>query len=75
VLNYPIKLDDKLSSVYRVASTGQGAPTKQVLEAYEVVASQIDAELAKLKEIMTNDVPKLNALIREKSLPVIGLKK
>lgn len=75
VLNFPIKLDDKLSSVYRVAATGQGAPTKQVLEAYDVVASQIDAELAKLKDIMSNDVPKLNNLIREKSLPVIGLKK
>jgi Mg2+ and Co2+ transporter CorA len=75
VLNFPIKLDDKLSSVYRVAATGQGAPTKQVLEAYEVVASQIDAELAKLKDIMNNEVPKLNGLIREKSLPVIGLKK
>jgi hypothetical protein len=75
VLNFPIKLDDKLSSVYRVAATGNGAPAKQVLEAYEVVASQIDAELAKLKDIMSNDVPKLNAMIREKSLPVIGLKK
>jgi hypothetical protein len=74
VLNYPIKLDDKLSSVYRTGSVGNGAPTKQVLEAYEVVAAQIDVELAKLKEIKDTDVPKLNAMIREKNLPLIGLK-
>lgn len=75
VLNYPIKLDDKLSSVYRAASVGNGAPTKQTLEAYEVVAGQIDEQLSKLKQITDNELPKLNALIREKSLPVIAPKK
>ncbi|HSK12443.1 MAG TPA: hypothetical protein VK907_04460 [Phnomibacter sp.] len=75
VLNYPIKLDDKLSSVYRVASVGNGAPTLQTLEAYNVVAAQIDEQLNKLKAIGDNDVPKLNALIREKNLPVITPKK
>jgi photosystem II stability/assembly factor-like uncharacterized protein len=75
VLNFPIRLDDKLSSVYRTAAVGNGAPAQQVLEAYEVVAQQIDAELAKFKDILNNEVPKLNNLIREKSLPVIGVKK
>lgn len=75
VLNYPIKLDDKLSSVYRTASVGNGAPAKQVLEAYEVVAAQIDAELAKLKAVMSEELPKLNTVIREKNLPVVGVKK
>jgi hypothetical protein len=74
VLNYPIKLDDKLSSVYRVASVGNGAPTKQTLEAYDVVASQIDEQVAKLKSIINTDLPALNSQIREKSLPVISAK-
>lgn len=71
VLNYPIRLDDKLSSVYRTASVGDGAPSTQVLEAYDVVAGQIDAELAKWNAIKSKDVVALNALIREKTLPVI----
>jgi hypothetical protein len=71
VLNFPIKLDDKLSSVYQVAATGHGAPTKQVLEAYEVVAAQIDTQLGKLNQLKTNEIKKLNTLIREKELPVI----
>ncbi len=75
VLNFPIKLDDKLSSVYRVASVGNGAPTRQTLEAYDIVAGQIDVQLGKLKSVMDNELPKLNSLIREKSLPVIGPKK
>ena len=75
VLNYPIKLDDKLSSVYGVVSSGNGAPSQQAKEAYTVVASQIDEQLAKLKTITDNDLPALNALIREKGLPIIALKK
>lgn len=74
VLNFPIKLDDKLSSVYRVASVGNGAPTRQTLEAYEVVAGQIDEQLSTLSSIIKTDLPKLNNLIREKSLPVISAK-
>jgi photosystem II stability/assembly factor-like uncharacterized protein len=75
VLNFPIKLDDKLSSVYRVASVGNGAPTRQTTEAYEVVAGLIDEQLNKLKGVMEKEIPALNALIREKSLPIISPKK
>jgi len=46
-----------------------------VLEAYDVVAAQIDAELAKLKTVISEDLPKLNTMIREKNLPVVGVKK
>jgi photosystem II stability/assembly factor-like uncharacterized protein len=75
VLNFPIKLDDKLSSVYRVASVGNGAPTKQTFEAYNEVAGQIDVQLGKLKSVTDIELPKLNTLIREQSLPVITPKK
>ena len=75
VLNYPIKLDDKLSSVYNIAASGYGAPAKQVLEAYREVSAQVDEQLNKLAGVISNDLPALNKLIREKSLPVISIKK
>lgn len=74
VLNYPIQLDDKLSSVYRVASVGNGTPTKQTLDAYEVVTAQINEQLDKLKAIIQKEIPVLNNLIREKTLPIISAK-
>jgi hypothetical protein len=46
-----------------------------VREAYAVLSSQADDELNKLKTIFRVDVPRLNQLIREKQLPVIGVKK
>lgn len=75
VLNFPIRLDDKLASVYNAAAAGNSAPSKQAKEAYAELASQIDAQLGKLKKVLTDDVGKLNQLIHEKTLPVIGLKK
>jgi photosystem II stability/assembly factor-like uncharacterized protein len=75
VLNYPIRLDDKLSGLYDNAASGNGAPSKQVKEAYAVIGGLIDVELNKLKAIMNEDLPKLNQLIHEKAVPVIGVKK
>ncbi len=75
VLNFPIRLDDKLAGLYDAASAGQSAPSKQAKEAYAELASLIDAQMNKLKKVMTDDVGKLNQLIHEKTLPVIGVKK
>jgi hypothetical protein len=75
VLNFPIRLDDKLSGVYDAAAAGQAAPSRQAKEAYTDLASLTDLQLNKLKKIMSEDVVKLNQMIHEKTLPVIGLKK
>jgi photosystem II stability/assembly factor-like uncharacterized protein len=75
VLNYPIRLNDKLSGVFDSANSGNMAPSKQVKDVYTDLAAQCDAELARLKTLMNTDVQQLNQLIREKSLPVIGVKK
>ncbi|HMI77199.1 MAG TPA: hypothetical protein VK484_00315, partial [Ferruginibacter sp.] len=75
VLNYPIRLDDKISGLYDFAASGNAAPAKQVKDAYAELSAQADLQLNKLKKIMEEDVPKFNQLIRERSLPVIGVKK
>jgi photosystem II stability/assembly factor-like uncharacterized protein len=75
VLNFPIRLDDKLSNIYDNGAAGNGAPSKQVKEAYTQIGAQINEQLNTLKNIMDTDIPQLNKLIHEKLLPVIGLKK
>ena len=75
VLNFPIRLDDKISGLYDFASSGNAAPAKQVKDAFAELSGQADVQLVALKKIMDTDLVKLNALIREKALPVIGLKK
>jgi hypothetical protein len=75
VLNYPIKLNDKLGGIFNVANSGNMPPSQQVKEAYADIAAQCDSALAKLKKIFDQDVPALNEMIRQKTLPVIGVKK
>jgi photosystem II stability/assembly factor-like uncharacterized protein len=74
VLNYPIRLNDKLAGVFNVARSGNTAPSKQVKEVYNELAKQIDVQLAKLETIRQKDIPAFNELIRQKALPVIGVK-
>jgi hypothetical protein len=74
-LNFPIRLNDKLSGLFDAASSGNFAPSKQSKDVYAGLSKQCDEQLNKLKKIMDNDVVKFNQLIREKALPVIGVKK
>ena len=74
VLNYPIRLNDKISGLYDFASSGYNPPAQQVKEAYAELAAQADAQLSKLKTIVTVQVPQLNKLVHEKSIPIIGIK-
>jgi photosystem II stability/assembly factor-like uncharacterized protein len=75
VLNFPIRLDDKISGLYDFVSSGNVSPAKQAKEAFVDLGGQADVQLNKLKKIMDVDVVKFNEMIREKGLPVIGVKK
>lgn len=75
VLNYPIRINDKLSGLFDAAASGVQAPSRQAREVYADLSAQADVQLAKFKRINEEDIPKLNQLIREKAVPVIGLKK
>lgn len=75
VLNYPIRLNDKLSGLYDAAMSGAMAPSKQVKDVYAELAARADEGLNSLKRIIATDLQQLNQMIRDKSLPAIGLKK
>ena len=72
VLNFPIRLNDKIAGLYDVAASGYNPPSKQVIETYADLSAQADIQLSKLKKILSDDVKALNKLINEKQLPIIG---
>lgn len=74
VLNFPIRLNDKIAGLYGVAASGQNPPSKQSREAFADLADQADVQLAKLKRIMDNDLKTFNKMINDKQLPIIGVK-
>lgn len=74
-LNFPIRLNNKLAALSGVVGSGQYAPTAQAETVRVELTQQIDAELAKLKSIMDNDLPAFNNLVKEKSVDAIVIKK
>ncbi|GAC1438022.1 MAG: hypothetical protein NVSMB63_00890 [Sediminibacterium sp.] len=74
VLNFPIRLNDKISGIYGVAASGQNPPSKQSREVFAELSGQADVQLARLKKIMEGDLKTFNKMIRDKELPVIGVK-
>lgn len=73
VLNYPIRLNDKLAGVFDAANSGNMPPSKQVRDVYATLAAQCNQQLDQLKSVREREIADFNKLIREKSLPVIGL--
>jgi photosystem II stability/assembly factor-like uncharacterized protein len=73
VLNYPIRLNDKLAGLFDAANSGNFAPSRQVMSVYADLSAQVDAQLEKLRQVKSVDVPAFNELIRQKALPVIGV--
>jgi photosystem II stability/assembly factor-like uncharacterized protein len=73
VLNYPIKLNDKIASLYNQGNEGYSAPTEQSKIVFKELAAKADKEMMMFKKIMSTDIKILNDLIKKNELPVIGV--
>ncbi|MEM1096536.1 MAG: glycosyl hydrolase [Bacteroidota bacterium] len=72
-LNFPIRLNDKLAGVANVASTGAFRPTDQAYAVKAELTGLIDTELARMRDVLQNDLPAFNALVRENAVPAVIL--
>ena len=73
-LNYPIKLNNKLAALASSVDSADYAPTAQSYDVYNNLTGRIDAQLAILARIKTEDITAFNRMFTEKNLPVIVTK-
>ncbi|MGH9875395.1 MAG: WD40/YVTN/BNR-like repeat-containing protein, partial [Pyrinomonadaceae bacterium] len=73
-LNFPIRLNNKLAALAGVVQSADAAPTDQSYAVYDELVAQIDAQLAKLAQIMKTEVPAFNQLVREQNVPAVTVK-
>ena len=73
-LNFPIRLNNKLSLLTSVVTSADAAPTDPALQVYDDLAGRIDAELGRLKEALEKDLAAFNALVREQEIPAVMVK-
>ena len=60
-LNFPIRLNNKLSYVMTLASMSEGPPTAAMIGVRDELAGEIETELTKLDAVIATDLPALNA--------------
>jgi prophage DNA circulation protein len=73
-LNFPIRLNNKLAALMGVVARSETPPNEQSIEVYNDLVRQIDAQLAKLAQIMKTDVPAFNQLVKDQNIPAIVVK-
>jgi len=72
-LNFPIRLNNKLSALAGVVATGDYPPTRQATEVFTEITGKIDAELKALNLIFDKDVSSLNLQIQKLKVPAISV--
>jgi hypothetical protein len=73
VLNYPIRLNDKIAGVFNAANSGNMAPSKQNREVYAELTAQANQQLDRLSKLKQEDLEQFNELVRRHKLPVFGV--
>ena len=71
MLNYPIKLNNKLAHVGSLASMGIYRPTDQMEAVRQDISAKIDVELTKWYALRDEQLPAFNALIRSSEIEFI----
>ncbi|MTI87414.1 MAG: glycosyl hydrolase [Balneolaceae bacterium] len=70
VLNYPIKLNNKLASLKSTVATGYGRPTEQQYEVYEDLAAKVDVQLERFNKILKGEYGTFKGEIENPSVPI-----
>lgn len=73
-LNFPIRLNNELSGLVGVVGSGDYAPTAQAEAVRAEVTAEIDAQLERLRAVLSTELPAFNALVREQAVPAVIVK-
>ena len=67
-LNFPIKLNNKISHLSDVIESTDAKPTDQTYQAFKQLSDELQAELDGLNKTMTTDVPEVNRLLQRRKI-------
>jgi photosystem II stability/assembly factor-like uncharacterized protein len=72
-LNYPIRLNNKLTSLMRTVDVGDARPTDGAMAVRDELATAIESELEQLDEVWNEHVPALNSRIQSMGIDVVSI--
>jgi hypothetical protein len=63
-LNFPIKTNNRLASLLRVAVSGEGRPTGNVEPIFNELVQELNAETERLNKTLADQLPPLNRMLQ-----------
>jgi hypothetical protein len=70
-LNFPIKTNNRLASLLRVAVSGEGRPTGNVEPIFKELIVELQAETDRLQKVLADQLPPFNNMLqRNKKAPI-----
>ncbi|MDA0994168.1 MAG: glycosyl hydrolase [Proteobacteria bacterium] len=72
-LNYPIRLNNKLTSLMKTVDVGDARPTVGAIAVRDELGKAIQSELAQLEAVWTEHVPALNSEIQSMGIDLVSI--
>jgi photosystem II stability/assembly factor-like uncharacterized protein len=73
-LNYPIKLNNKIAALAGVIESADNKPTDQSIEVFNELSAQLDEQLARMKQTLATELPRLNAALKREKVEAVDPK-
>jgi len=71
-LNFPIRINNRLASLYSVVSRGEGRPIASAYPIFEDLKKELQVELDRLDAVLSRELPALNKELERAKLPLVG---
>ena len=71
-LNFPIRINNRLASLLRVATTGEGRPTGNVEPIFNDIIAELKVQTDRLGQVVAADLPALNRMLQRIRRAPIG---
>ena len=73
-LNFPIRLNNRISGLASVVGSADAPPTDQSVSVFTQLSGLLQAQLDRLKTVIDTDLPAFNTLVKSKDLPAVIVK-
>jgi photosystem II stability/assembly factor-like uncharacterized protein len=74
-LNFPIKVNNRLATLLRTVTTGDGKPIGAARPIFNDLSGELKVETDRLAKVLADDLAKLNAELKRLGLPEVTLAK
>ena len=74
-LNFPIKINNRLATLLRTVTTGDGKPIGAAVPIFTDLKGELKVETDRLAKVLADDLVRLNAELKRLGLPEVPLQK